>query len=563
MVDADADELEDAALERTPVVETIDLRATDASADRDRFVAGLVDGFPFGVAVRDEITGILVYANDASAALEGLIQNQGEDDPRHLETTEQIVTADGRRFAVATTRDVTESRRRENALTRRAFFDELTGLPKTHLMRQTVDDMIGQGTQAFALSFIDVDNFKFINDYYGHTVGDQLLVKIARRIAEATRSTDLMARVGGDEFVLLTTPLESLDVVGPEVERLSTRFREPFYIDGFEIFASASIGVSLYPIHGETYEVLRANADSAMYRVKESTKGGVQLFDVKLSESATARMEVEQRLRLAIRDKSFCCAFQPKVDFRADTIVGLEVLLRWRDENGVIRAPGDFIKLAIELGLMDDISMIVLDQVIDQIDLINDAFGPRATISLNVAAKQAGDLVYMERLADCLAATGYAERFILELTEEAFLAKGSFQNNVLPMMKALGIGISIDDFGVGYSSLSALAEITADELKIDRSFITDIHKKPRNQTILKVIELLGEALGMKIIVEGIETFEELVYIQTATRISCAQGYYFSKPMFLQEPFSKAAALAPARAARRSGGHLRSTSTNRY
>jgi diguanylate cyclase (GGDEF)-like protein len=395
--------------------------------------------------------------------------------------------------------------------------------------------MIAEGAQPFALSFIDVDNFKFINDYYGHGVGDQLLVKIARRISDNSRSSDLLARVGGDEFVLLTTPIASFSEVGPEVDRLSTRFREPFFIDGFEIFASASIGVSLYPAHGQSYEVLRANADSAMYRVKETAKGGIRLFDSNLSDAATARMEVEQRLRLAIRDQSFFCAFQPKVDFRSDTIVGMEVLLRWRDENGVIHAPGDFIKLAIELGLIDDITMIVVEQVIEQIDLINDAFGPEATISLNIGAKQAGELAFMRKLVDVLRATGYPGRFIIELTEEAFLSGGDFQERVLPMLRELGIGVSIDDFGVGYSSLSALAEITADELKVDRSFITDIHRKPRNQTILKVIELLGTALNMRIVVEGVETFEELAYLQAATRISCAQGYYFAKPMFLQEP----------------------------
>ena len=521
-------------------------------AGRAELVADIVERLPFALEVADGASGHLVYANGTAArwAIEPLA-------PHDIETTTHAIDIEGHRYDVVTTVDVSTHRRREDELAKRAFFDELTGLPKTNLMRQTIDDMIREGAPPFALSFIDVDNFKFINDYYGHTVGDEMLVKIARRIAETTRSTDLMARVGGDEFVLLTTPIDSFETVGPEVERLSARFREPFYIDGFEIFASASIGVSLYPVHGDTYETLRANADSAMYRVKEATKGGFKLFDVNLSDAATARMEVEQRLRLAIRDKSFCCAFQPKVDFREDRIVGLEVLLRWRDENGVIRAPGDFIKLAIELGLMDDITMILLDQVIDQIDLINDAFGPNATISLNVAAKQAGDLEFMVKLAEALRVTGYAGRFILELTEEAFLAQGTFQKMVLPMMKDLGIGISIDDFGVGYSSLSALAEITADELKIDRSFITDIHKKPRNQTILKVIELLGESLGMKIVVEGIETIEELIYVQTATRISCAQGYYFAKPMFLQEPFGKAQPQAGARATRhRSAGRAR-------
>lgn len=514
---------------------------------QDELLAAVVAQIPIGVTIFDKSDGREIYANGIAAAL---ASDHGDAaSTPFIEVRRQDLEVAGRHYEIVTAFDATEQRRIEEDLTRRAFFDDLTGLPKTHLIQETVNNMIAEGAPPFALSFIDVDNFKFINDYYGHGVGDQLLAKIARRISENSRATDLLARVGGDEFVLLTTPVTSLQEVGPEVERLSARFREPFFIDGFEIFSSASIGVSLYPTHGESYEVLRANADSAMYRIKESAKGGVKLFDTKLSEAATARMEVEQRLRLAIRDKSFFCAFQPKVDFRSDAIVGMEVLLRWRDENGIIRAPGDFIKLAIELGLMDEITMIVLDQVIDQIDLINDAFGPKASISLNVAAKQAGDLPFMQKLAEIIGATGYAERFILELTEEAFLSKGEFQTRVLPMLRALDIGVSIDDFGVGYSSLSALAEITADELKIDRSFITDIHRKPRNQTILKVIELLGNALNMRIVVEGVETFEELAYLQAATRISVAQGYYFAKPMFLQDPAARSTRQASARSVR--------------
>ena len=506
------------------------LSSTDEVRRTTDLVAKLVDEMTVGLAIYDRSVGESVYVNAAAAAFVARESRGG-----HVDIERQAIDLDGRCFDVVTFKDATERHHVEDELARRAFYDDLTGLPKTNLIQQTVDGMIAEGAAPFALSFIDVDNFKFINDYYGHGVGDQLLIKMARRISDNSRNSDLLARVGGDEFVLLTTPITSISQVGPEVERMLNRLREPFFIDGFEVFSSASIGVSLFPAHGLSYETLRANADSAMYRVKETAKGGVQLFDTNLSDAATARMEVEQRLRLAIRDRSFFCAFQPKVDFRSDAIVGLEVLLRWRDENGVIRAPGDFIKLAIELGLMDDITMIVLDQVVGQIDLINDAFGPKATISVNVGAKQAADLAFMQRLVAVLAETGYPERFILELTEEAFLSKGEFQLRVLPMLRDKGIGVSIDDFGVGYSSLSALAEITADELKVDRSFITDIHRKPRNQSILKVIELLGNALNMRIVVEGVETFEELAYLQAATRISCAQGFYFAKPMFLQDP----------------------------
>jgi EAL domain-containing protein (putative c-di-GMP-specific phosphodiesterase class I) len=245
-------------------------------------------------------------------------------------------------------------------------------------------------------------------------------------------------------------------------------------------------------------------------------------------------MKLEQRLRLAVRDRRLCCAFQPKVDFRSGRVTGLEVLLRWRDEAGVIHPPGGFVDLAVELGLMDEITVSVLAETVATLPMIDQAFGPETSISINIAAKQANDYKFMRAFADSLAATGYAARFMVELTEEAFLVKSSFQLRVLPMLREIGVRVSIDDFGVGYSSLSALADITADEIKVDRSFITDIHKRPRNQIILSAIESLGNALGMAVIVEGVESFEELAYLQAATRIRCAQGYYFAKPMFFDE-----------------------------
>ena len=506
------------------------------SRPSDALISDIVDALPIAVAVCRAQDAGLVYCNRAAALRHSVGKpdddRDGDDGPIFDDRAHRIAIGD-ELYHVVTSVDVSHHRQLEGALSKRAFFDDLTGLPKRDLFERTIRGMIEEDCAPFALSFIDIDNFKCVNDYYGHAVGDQLLKKIARRISDTMRPTDLLARIGGDEFVLMTTPIDSVEDAANEIEALAKRFREPFFIGGYEIFSSASIGVSLYPIHACDYGQLRSNADTAMYRVKETAKGGVSLFDASLGQAATARMETEQALRLAIRDKRFNCAFQPKVDFRTSEILGVEVLLRWLDDNGDFRPPGDLIKVAIELGLMDDIALIVLDQVTSQIDLVNDAFGRNASISLNVAAKQATDLVFMTKFAEAIRATGYAERFILELTEEAFLSKGEFQNKVLPMLREIAVRVSIDDFGVGYSSLSALAEITADELKVDRSFITDIHKKPRNQSILKVIELLGQSLGMLIVVEGVETFEELTYLTTATRISCAQGYYFAKPILLQ------------------------------
>jgi len=279
---------------------------------------------------------------------------------------------------------------------------------------------------------------------------------------------------------------------------------------------------------------LRRNADSAMYRAKHVAKGDVIFFDLNMGQAITARMEAEQRLRLAIRDRRFCCAFQPKVEIHTRQVVGFETLVRWRDDDGEIHPPGEFIGLAVELGLINPITNFVLADAVNSIDRLDAAFGPGTTISVNVAARQASDLEFMQSFAQALSDSKRADRIIIELTEEAFIAKGKFQTQILPILREIGVRVSIDDFGTGYSSLSALADITADEIKIDRSFISAIHERPRNQSVLRAIESLGHALGMTIVAEGVETYEELAYLHAATRIRYAQGFYFSKPIYLED-----------------------------
>jgi EAL domain-containing protein (putative c-di-GMP-specific phosphodiesterase class I) len=245
-------------------------------------------------------------------------------------------------------------------------------------------------------------------------------------------------------------------------------------------------------------------------------------------------MELEQRLRLAIRDRRFCCAFQPKVDIRSQEVIGFETLVRWRDNDGEIHSPLAFIGLATELGVIDPITHFVLAEAIRSIDQLDDAFGAGKTIAINVAARQAGDPRFMRSFIDAMEASGYADRFIVEVTEDAFIATNQFQMHVLPMLRNVGARVSIDDFGTGYSSLSVLADITADEIKIDRSFITDVHRRPRSQSILKAMESVSCALGMSVVAEGVESFEDLAYLLGATRIRFAQGYHFAKPFFLEE-----------------------------
>jgi diguanylate cyclase (GGDEF)-like protein len=475
----------------------------------------------------------LLRAGRAAVAEESVTGGQGK---QVFLTAHRPVRIADRNLLLSSSADISEQKAVEDHLFRSAYFDELTGLPMRRVIEHRANSLIQHdGVCArFALAFLDIDNFKHINDYYGHSIGDALLVEVAKRLGLDLRESDMLSRISGDEFMLLLNPIQNEQEVVEYIEATLQRLKAPFFIDGSEIFASTSIGVSLYPDHGRNYDVLRQNADIAMYRVKNQGKGAAAFFDDSMEREALERMKIEQSLRLAILEKRFCCAFQAKVDIRTRDIEGIEALVRLRDDEGVIQAPGTFINLAVELGLIDELTHLVLAEIVKSIDLINETFGPSTTISINVAAKQAGNPEFMRSFAQALESTGFPRRFMIEVTEDAFVAKTHFQDEILPIFRQLGVGISIDDFGTGYSSLSALADITADEIKIDRSFITDIHLRPRSQGILRAIESLSEALGMTVVAEGIESFEELAYLQAATRIRYAQGFYFSRPIFLEE-----------------------------
>jgi diguanylate cyclase (GGDEF)-like protein len=414
--------------------------------------------------------------------------------------------------------------------------DELTGLPNGEAAVEYIVAMIRDdiGGRCFAIARIDIGNLEYFNDRHGRNVADALLVKISQRIVSKLRRSDMLARLNADGFLLLLDPFEGMQQIEPIVERIRDELKQPFLIEEHELFCSCCIGVSVYPEHGRNYEDLRRNADNAMFRAKRSAKGEAVFFDINMMQAATARMEAEQCLRLAVRDRKFCCAFQPKVDILGRRVVGFEALVRWRDDDGEIHLPDEFIGLAVELGLIDQITNFVLDIVIKSVDRLDAAFGSGTTISINVAATLANDLEFMLPFTRTVGDSKIPDRIILELTEDSFIPQGAFQTVIVPILRGIGIRVSIDDFGTGYSSLSALADITADEIKVDRSFISGIHRRPRNQSILRAINSLGYALNMTIVAEGVETFEELAYLQAATSIRQAQGFYFSEPFYLDD-----------------------------
>ncbi|MGC4250128.1 MAG: EAL domain-containing protein [Sphingobium sp.] len=434
----------------------------------------------------------------------------------------------------------------QQALRHRANHDQLTGLPNRAYIQELVGEAIArrQPDEQLALAFIDLDDFKRVNDLYGHAAGDALLKTVSRRVVSSIRHTDIFGRISGDEFVIVLNPVRRRSDISSLVNRLRARLREPFSVEGAEIRPSASIGIAVHPMHGHDYETLRRHADMAMYRAKTISKGGVAFFNRELGKKMTEKNVLERELRDALDTRAFHCALQKKVDIRTGGIVGFEALLRWVDRSGAVRLPGTFLPLANELGLLNDITNLVVEDLLCTLPRLDRCFGSSARYSINVSPTQALNMQFMQGLVRKLRDTGRAGSFMLELTEESLAATGSFQSQVLPLLRNAGLGLSIDDFGTGYSSLSTIADLTVDELKIDRSLISAIHRRPRNQSILRAIESMGTALGISVIAEGVETMEEQLYLMAQTGLRIGQGYLFHKPQLLDDLLRDASPALP-------------------
>lgn len=468
---------------------------------------------------------------------------QLDGDTRTLLITSKSVQVFDEAMRLTLLNDISERKHYERELSQRAYYDELTGLPNRVRMQEIVAHALeGRPDEArVALAFIDLDNFKQVNDFYSHALGDALLRAVAQRVHSQIRPSDTLARISGDEFLLLIDPLPSLDALPTLIEQVVDSLKQPFHIEGLEVLTSASVGACIYPLHGRSYEALRRSADNAMYRAKQDRKGSAQYFTAAMGEALTARMAMEQRLRAALRDRRFIALFQPKVALDGGRLVGFEALVRGVQPDGTLTPPAEFIDLAVELGLLDQITVIVRDDVLQALPRLRAGFGDAVTVSLNIAARQASDVTFMDNLTRDVT-PDEARGLMLELTEDALVAAERFQRRVLPLLRERGLRVSIDDFGTGYSSLAMLSDEIADEVKIDRAFICQVHQRPRSQSILRAIESLCGALGIAVVAEGVETAEELAYLRTHTHIRCAQGYWFARPMRLEDLLAQADGL---------------------
>jgi diguanylate cyclase (GGDEF)-like protein len=517
------------------------------------------------VAAALEGAGVAFDLRDGSGARlfsTSLARELFKDDPSSAPANEERAV-DGRRlwversrfefggdsYHVAAAMNVDAQRRMQDELYQRAYFDPLTQLPNRELCDRAVADLAqaGEGGAAFALAIVEIEKFTQINAVHGEAAGDELLQRIAERIGYALGANEWLGRCGGDEFCLILGGPPASEVYRERIGALVARLANPYLVGGVEVFASAKAGLSVWPSDDSASDGLWRKARAALAEAKREAGARVRAFDPELERSQFTRGRLEMNLRSAIRDRRIGCAFQPKVDFRTGVVDSLEALMRWRDDDGKWNAPGDFLDAAQRIGLTNDITQLVFETVLESFDDIAQYFRPDLHVGFNIAARQAGDARFMRKFAEDLAASGAAERFTLELTEEAFLPATQFQTRVLPMLREIGARISIDDFGAGFSSLAMLADITADELKVDRSLITDIDRKPRSQTLLRAIESIGEALGMEVMVEGVETESELGYLREHTKIRVAQGYLLGRPIVLERANKTAATFANARA----------------
>jgi diguanylate cyclase (GGDEF)-like protein len=381
---------------------------------------------------------------------------------------------------------------------------------------------------------LDLDGFKHINDSLGHPIGDKLLQSIAKRLVDCVRSSDTVSRQGGDEFVVLLSELEKSEDAALSALRLLQAVADAHTIDQHDLHVTASIGVSVFPDDGMDAETLIKNADTAMYQAKENGRQSYQFFKPAMNVRAVERQSIEENLRRALERQEFALHYQPKIDLRTGKISGAEALIRWTHPVRGPVPPAQFIPVAEDCGLILPIGHWVLREACKQARAWIEAGLPLTTMAVNISSMEFRDDNFLENVFAALSETGLEPKSLeLELTESVLMKRAESAASILQTLRARGIQIAVDDFGTGYSSLSYLRKFPIDALKIDQSFVRQITSTPDDTTIVTAVISMGRSLKLRVVAEGVETQEELAFLQ-ARQCDEAQGYYFSPPVLPQQ-----------------------------
>jgi diguanylate cyclase (GGDEF)-like protein/PAS domain S-box-containing protein len=481
---------------------------------------------PMPLAIRDNMTVgltsncLLVRRDGHEAAI--------EDSAAPIHDRQGRVTG-----AVIVFHDVSVARAMTLKMSHLAHHDALTDLPNRLLLNDRLARAIEMGRRhrrPLAVLFLDLDRFKYINDSLGHDVGDEVLRSVAERLTRCLRSSDTVSRQGGDEFVVVLSDIDRASNAIFSAKKILDAVAQPHHVRRHELHITASIGISVYPNDGHDAVTLLKEADIAMYQAKARGRGRYEFFQPEMNVRAVERQSLEHGLRRALDRQEFVLHYQPKVDLTTGTIIGAEALVRWRHPELGLLPPPRFVPIAEDSGLIVPIGRWVLHRACRQARAWQDAGLRPMTVAVNVSAVEFRHPAFLDCVRQTLEQTRLEPRCLeLEVTESILLAGTQSTLSVLQELKALGLQLALDDFGTGYSSLSHLKEFPIDALKVDESFVRDITRGDQDAPVVRAVISMGKSLNQRVIAEGVETAEQVAFLQ-AQGCSEGQGYYFSRPL---------------------------------
>ena len=429
-----------------------------------------------------------------------------------------------------------ELKRSREKIKKLAYSDYLTELPNRIALIEMLDNVMltRRSEEVIMIMDIDIDNFKHINDTLGHSYGDELLIDVTHRLKQAIDSNDYLARIGGDEFMIVTQNLEDIGEYEAKVKKIQKVFDYPFLLSMKEYFVTVSIGITMAPKDGKTTQVLIKNADSAMYEAKDIGKNTYFYFDESINERLTEKIQTQSELRKAIESNEFVLYYQPQINLETDKIVGLEALIRWNHPTKGVISPQHFISLAEETGLIVPIGLFVLREACMQLKQWEARGFSNLIMAVNISVRQFKDRDFIHMVKNVISETGInPNKLELEITETLVLEDVDYTIETISKLRELGVTFSLDDFGTGYSSMNYLKNLPVNNIKIDKSFLDTVLDCKRDQDIVQTIISLAKTLELSVIAEGVEQTEQEAFLKEV-KCNKAQGFYYSKPLPKEE-----------------------------